>query len=283
VHYERAARYSIAYYGQLARARLGLKDIIIRPPPDLAQARMDVVRAIEILYAIGERDLIGDGLADLGERSMDTATLAALGEVAARHKDARAMVLLGKAALGRGLPLEHFAFPTVGIPDYRAIGPEVEPGVVYAIARQESGFNPRAISSGRAVGLMQVTPAAGRYVANKFGVPYDEKRLLNDLTYNVQLGAAAFGDLIKYYRGSYILSFAGYNAGRGRVKDWIAKYGDPRDPKIDPIDWIERIPFSETRNYVQRVLENLQVYRMRLGRGSKLLIEADLRRGARSN
>jgi soluble lytic murein transglycosylase len=282
-HYETAARYSTAYYGQLARARLGLKDIIIRPPPDPAQARMDVVRAIEILYAIGERDLIADGLADLGEGSMDTATLAALGEVAARHKDARAMVLLGKAALGRGLPLEHFAFPTFGIPDYRAIGPEVEPRVVYAIARQESSFNPRAISSAHAVGLMQVTPAAGRYVANKFGAPYDEKRLLNDLTYNVQLGAAALGDLIKYYRGSYILSFAGYNAGRGRVTDWIAKYGDPRDPKIDPIDWVERIPFSETRNYVQRVLENLQVYRVRFGGGAKLLIEADLRRGAKSN
>jgi soluble lytic murein transglycosylase len=81
----------------------------------------------------------------------------------------------------------------------------------------------------------------------------------------VQLGAAELGDLIKYYRGSYILSFAGYNAGRGRVKDWIAKYGDPRDPKIDPIDWVERIPIPETRNYVQRVLENLQVYRVRLG------------------
>ena len=120
---------------------------------------------------------------------------------------------------------------------------------------------------------MQVTPAAGRSVAKKFGVPYDEKRLLDDQTYNVQLGAAELGDLIKYYRGSYILAFAGYNAGRGRVKEWIAKYGDPRDSKIDPIDWVERIPFSETRNYVQRVLENLQVYRLRLS-GSKLLISS---------
>jgi peptidoglycan lytic transglycosylase len=282
-YYESAAGYSTAYYGQLARARLGLKDIVIRPPPDPAQAQMDVVRTIEILYAIGERDLIAEGVADLGEPSMNTATLAALGDVAARHKDARAMVLLGRAALARGLPFEQFAFPTVGIPEYRAIGPGVEPGIVYAIARQESSFNPRAISSARALGLMQVTPAAGRSVANKFGVPYDEKRLLDDQTYNVQLGAAELGDLIKYYRGSYILAFVGYNAGRGRVKDWIAKYGDPRDPKIDPIDWVERIPFSETRNYVQRVLENLQVYRVRLGAGSKLLIEADLRRGARSN
>jgi soluble lytic murein transglycosylase len=282
-HYETAARYSTTYYGQIAGARLGLKEIVVRPPPDPASARTEVARAIEILYAIGERDLIASGLAELGERSTDLATLAAVGEVTARHKDARAMLLLGKAALGRGLPLEHFAFPTIGIPDYRAIGPEVEPAIVYAIARQESTFNPRIISSARAMGLMQVTPAAGRYVAKKFGVPYDENRLLSDQIYNVQLGAAELGDLVKDYRGSYILSFVGYNAGRGRVKDWIAKYGDPRDPKIDPIDWVERIPFSETRNYVQRVLENLQIYRVRFGGSSKLLIEADLRRGANSN
>ena len=133
------------------------------------------------------------------------------------------------------------------------------------------------------MGLMQVTPAAGRYVAKKFGAPYDEKRLLSDPIYNVQLGAAELGDLYGDYRGSHILTFVGYNAGRGRVRDWIAKYGDPRDPKVDPIDWVEQIPFSETRNYVQRVLENLQVYRVRFGGGSKLLIEADLRRGGASN
>ncbi len=222
-------------------------------------------------------------LADLGERLTDTAVLAALGEVTARHKDARGMLLLGKSALGRGQPLEHYAFPTLGIPEYRAIGPAIEPAVVYAIARQESTFNPKTISSARAMGLMQVTPAAGRYVAKKFGAPYDEKRLLSDQTYNVQLGAAELGDLYADYRGSHILTFAGYNAGRGRVRDWIARYGDPRDPKVDPIDWVEQIPFSETRNYVQRVLENLQVYRVRFGGGSKLLIEADLRRGAKAN
>jgi soluble lytic murein transglycosylase len=93
------------------------------------------------------------------------------------------------------------------------------------------------------------------------------------------MGAAELGGLIVDYRGSYILAFAGYNAGRGRVKEWFARFGDPRDPKIDPIDWVERIPFAETRNYVQRVMENLQVYRVRFDGGSKLLIEADLRRG----
>jgi soluble lytic murein transglycosylase len=284
-HYEAAARYSTAYYGQIARARLGHKDIVLRPPPEPAsdkrEARLDVVRAIELLYAIDERDLVAGSLADLGERSTDDAVgLAAIAEVAARHHDARAMVLLGKAALGRGLPLDHYAFPAIGIPEYRAIGPAIEPAVVYAIARQESTFNPRTVSSARAMGLMQVTPEAGRYVSKKFGVSFDEKRLLSDQIYNVQLGAAELGDLYADYRGSHILTFAGYNAGRGRVKEWIAKYGDPRDPKVDPIDWVERIPFSETRNYVQRVLENLQVYRVRFGGGSRLLIEADLRRGA---
>ena len=282
-HYESAAGYSTAYYGQLARARLGLKDLVIRPPPDPAQAQMDVVRAIEIVYAIGERDLIAGGLAELGERSADLATLAAIGEFAARQKDARAMVLLARAALERGHPFEQFAFPTAGVPEYRAIGPGVEPGIVYAVARQESGFNPRAISSAGAVGLMQMTPATARSVAAKFRTAYDEKRLRDDETYNAQLGAAELGDLIKYYRGSYVLAFAGYNAGRGRVNEWIVKYGDPRNPKVDPIDWVERIPLSETRNYLQRVLENLQVYRMRLGPSSKLSIEADLRRGVRSN
>ena len=86
--------------------------------------------------------------------------------------------------------------------------------------------------------------------------------------------------LIQTYNGSYIMTFAGYNAGRGRVRQWIAAYGDPRDPKVDPVDWVERIPLAETRNYVERIMENLQVYRARFGGGNKLLIEADLKRGA---
>jgi soluble lytic murein transglycosylase len=127
---------------------------------------------------------------------------------------------------------------------------------------------------------MQVTPEAGRETAKKFGVTYDWKRLQSDSVYNVQMGAAELGDRLEGYRGSYILTFAGYNAGPGRVREWLARYGDPRDPKVDPVDWVERIPFSETRNYVERVLENLQVYRVRLGGGPRLMIEADLHRGA---
>jgi soluble lytic murein transglycosylase len=172
------------------------------------------------------------------------------------------------------------AFPTIGIPEYTPIGPEVEPAIVFSIARQESQFNPRVVSSANAMGLMQVTPAAGKHIAQKFKAQFDQKRLLNDPVYNVQFGAAELGDVISGYRGSYILAFAAYNAGRGRVREWIERYGDPRDPKIDPVDWVERIPFSETRNYVQRILENVQCYRVRFGGSTRLLIEADLRRGA---
>jgi len=278
-HYQAAAQYSTAYYGQLAAARLGSQTIVLRSPP-ARPANLEVVRAIELLYATGHGDLVAGAVADLGDRSSDAAGLAAIGEVAGRHQDARAMLLLGKAALGRGHPLEQYAFPTIGMPSYKAVGPEVEPALVYSIARQESTFNQKTVSSAKAMGLMQVTPAAGKYVAKKFNVTYNEKRLLSDPVYNVQLGAAELGDLIKDFRGSYILSFVGYNAGRGRIRDWVARYGDPRDPKVDPVDWVERIPFSETRNYVQRVMENMQVYRVRFGGGQKLMIEADLRRGA---
>ncbi|MGB7256496.1 MAG: transglycosylase SLT domain-containing protein, partial [Pseudolabrys sp.] len=97
--------------------------------------------------------------------------------------------------------------------------------------------------------------------------------------YNMQMGAAELGGLLTGYTGSYILPFAGYNAGRGRVRQWIAAYGDPRDPNVDPVDWVERIPLSETRNYVERIMENLQIYRARFGGGSKLSIEADIKRG----
>ena len=130
------------------------------------------------------------------------------------------------------------------------------------------------------MGLMQVTPEAAIDTAKKFKAVYNRARLLNDPVYNMQMGAAELSNLLTGYNGSYILTFAGYNAGRGRVRQWIAAYGDPRDPKVDPVDWVERIPISETRNYVERIMENLQVYRARFGGGSKLMIEADLKRGA---
>ena len=145
------------------------------------------------------------------------------------------------------------------------------------MARTESAFDQRDKSPANAVGLMQVTPEAGRDTAKRFGVSYDWDRMVSDPVYNTQMGAAELSALLSEYKGSHIMTFAGYNAGRGRVRDWVKAYGDPRDPNVDAIDWVERIPFSETRNYVQRVMENVQVYRVRFDTGTAVVAKSDQR------
>jgi len=283
--YTRAAEQSTSYYGQLARAKLGLPQLDISGSLSSrarGSDRLEIVRAVQLLYALNEKEIAIPIFADIGENGDPEAVLG-LSELASQNKDARGMLLVGKAALNRGLPFDHYAYPTMGIPSYRPVGPEVEPAVVYAIARQESAFNPAVVSPAQAYGLMQVTPSAAQYVAKRHGATYDLARLKNDSTYNAALGAAELGGLLEDYRGSYIMTFAGYNAGRGSVRKWIERYGDPRDPNVDAVDWVESIPFAETRNYVQRIMENLQVYRTRFGGSQKLQIDADLHRGRGSS
>jgi peptidoglycan lytic transglycosylase len=278
--YASAAEQSTSYYGQLARARLGLPQLQLNEAPrPHGVERLEIVRAVQLLFDLDERDLAIPILADVGENG-DPDAITGLGELTARHGYARGMILVGKAALNRGLPFEHYAYPIVGIPHYSPIGPDVEKSVMFAIARQESMFNPGDVSPAQAYGLMQVTPDAGRYVCKRAGVPFDLARMKSDPAYNAALGAAELGGLMEDFRGSYIMTFAAYNAGRGSLKKWVDRYGDPRDPKVDAVDWVELIPFSETRNYVQRIMENLQVYRARFGGGTRLQIEADLHRGA---
>lgn len=279
--YQAAAVHSTSYYGQLARAKLHLPQLSLagKPATPRGAARLEVVRAVELLYALDEGNYIIPIMSDMGENA-DPDALAALCDLAERNNDPRGMLIAGKAALNRGLPFDHYAYPVNGIPPYRNLGPQVEKAIVFAIARQESAFNPTVVSPANAYGLMQVTPGAAKYVTKKYGGTYDLARLKGDPPYNAMLGAAELGGLIEDYRGSYIMTFAGYNAGRGSVRKWVARYGDPRDASIDAVDWVELIPFSETRNYVQRVMENLQVYRARFGGSHQLLIEADLRRGA---
>lgn len=280
--YARAAEQSTSYYGQLARAKLGLPQIELNSQPRGRGAeRLEIVRAAQLLYELDEREMAVPMLADMGENG-DPEALTGLGELTQRYSDARGMLLVGKAALNRGLPFDFYAYPVNGIPQFTPIGPEVERSIVYAIARQESAFNPSVVSPAQAYGLMQVTPDAARYVCKRHGATYDLGRLKNDSAYNATLGSAELGGLLEDYRGSYIMTFAAYNAGRGSVKKWVDRYGDPRDPKVDAVDWVELIPFSETRNYVQRIMENLQVYRARFGGGTRLQIEADLRRGTGS-
>src|SRR5262249_1649115 len=158
------------------------------------------------------------------------------------------------------------------------IAPSIENAMLFAVIRQESAFDPSDWSQAQAMGLMQVTPEAGRDTCKRFNCTYDFKRLRSDSPYNLQVGAAEIAGVLQDYRGNPLRGLAAGTAGRGRGQEWMAKYGDPRAPKVDPVDWVERIPFMETRNYVQRVMENLQVYRVRFGNEAPLAVDSDLLR-----
>ncbi|SFE84412.1 transglycosylase SLT domain-containing protein [Methylobacterium sp. 13MFTsu3.1M2] len=287
--YERAALQPIAYYGQVARARLGQTSLPLRAPADLEGAERQAfdgrlsIRALRLLGEAGIKELALPLYIDAARDLSDPRELQALGDLATDMKDARALVAIGKLAVQRGLPLDAHAYPTIGIPTYETFTavPQVERAMVYAIARQESQFDPRAQSGVGARGLMQMMPATAQRTARRVSTAFDVDRLTSDPAYCARLGQAHLGELMEDWRGSYVLAFASYNAGGGNVKKWIDAYGDPRKGDVDVIDWVERIPFTETRNYVQRVMENLQVYRSRLDSRSALLIEGDLHRGAR--
>lgn len=277
----KAAEQPIAYYGQLARAKLGLAGLPLRSSAAAGLEALPGHRGVRLLYRIGERDLATAMLNDLAQRLHTTEALEAVAAIARREADARALVGIGKAALQRGFPLDMAAYPTNGIPEFDVLGDPMERAIVHAIARQESAFEPTAMSHAGARGLMQMMPATARETARRAGLPFDWQKLGQDPLYAARMGAAHLNDLLKEWRGSYILSFAAYNAGSPNVKKWIAAYGDPRDPEVDAVDWVERIPFSETRNYVQRVMENLQVYRERLNQRTAYLIDYDLKRGGK--
>jgi soluble lytic murein transglycosylase len=170
-------------------------------------------------------------------------------------------VIGSKRAHKEEVPPLALAYPTLPV----AGANRPEPPLVLALTRQESVFDPEAVSRSDARGLMQLKPTTAKEVATSLGVPFSADRLTLDAAYNIRLGSAYMTKLLDRFGGSYVLAIAGYNAGPNRVRQWVETYGDPRDPRVDVVDWIERIPFNETRNYVQRVLENLQVYRVRLG------------------
>ncbi|QUS41201.1 lytic transglycosylase domain-containing protein [Tardiphaga alba] len=280
-HYTLAAQHGTTYYGQLACARIGCRNTKVRAAPTLTPAQRatfanrELVRAVEILYGSGNRRLVVPFVGDL-HRSNDTALLAMVAESARQHRDPGAMLAVGRSALNRGLAFDSYAFPATGLPDFAPIGARTDKSLVYAITRTESAFNPRITSGAMATGYMQVTPAAGQTLARRMGFTFNNKRLHEDPAYNLQLGSAEIANLLSDYDGNHVLAFVGYNAGRGRVRQWIERYGDPRQANVDVVDWVERIPYAETRNYVQRVLENLQVYRSRFG-NPELAIEAHMR------
>jgi soluble lytic murein transglycosylase len=187
---------------------------------------------------------------------------------------------VAKRGLQKNVPIYDVAYPTISLPVYRGNGTSPESALVMGLTRQESEFDPEAMSGAGARGLMQMMPATAKLTARKHGLPFGDKTQLFTPSVNLQLGMAHVSDLLESFGGSYVLSIASYNAGAGRANQWMSTYGDPRATNADVVDWIERIPFNETRNYVQRVLENTQVYRNILaGRDTPLVIAGDLKRG----
>ena len=217
---------------------------------------------------------------DLADRLTDADELALLAWRAEKRGDNTLALQIGKLAHVRGLEVDTVSWPIGAIPDKARIG-DTGRALAYAIARQESAFNVSAVSPANAKGLLQLLPGTAKMMAKKTGLKYSSKKLVTDPAYNATLGSAYLSEQLDTFGNSYILTFAGYNAGPGRVKEWIGTYGDPRGKPIEEVvDWVERIPFTETRNYVQRVMENYQVYKARIAR-SNLDIVGDLRFGRR--
>lgn len=288
-HFREAGKYPYSYYGQLA-LQSGGRDAVdmslaMAPAPTAAEVETflnrDAVIAIAVVRAAGYETLAPLFFYQLARTLKSPAETALLGELARAIDQPYASVRLGLIAFNRGLPTAEYAFPVGLLPDYKEINGSVESAFLHALSRQESEFNPKAQSPVGARGLMQLMPQTAKAVARQFKVRYRLSKLTSDPSYNLMLGVAHLADLIDSYDGSYILTLVAYNAGGGRVSEWIEKFGDPRDPRVDPIDWVERIPFTETREYVQKILTTAQIYRSRLAGPAKALrLVQDLHRGS---
>ena len=268
--YSAAAEHATSFYGQLAAERIG-RDLgralsAKGPSPEPNRLPSATVRATRLLHAAGEEARTYSFLLSLALGQQDGGGLAAAGQLALDLNRPEAAVRIGKIAAGRGHVIMDIYFPVTEIAARR--GP-IEPALALAIARQESEFNPRAVSPAGARGLMQLMPATATRVARDLGIRHSTALLTEDPEHNARLGKAYLATRLERYRGAAILAAAAYNAGAGRVDEWIERFGDPRDPRVDAIDWIETIPFTETRNYVQRVMESLHIYRARLGQSPR--------------
>jgi soluble lytic murein transglycosylase len=267
--YEEAARYPTAFYGQLAMAKLGRSTAQISYPEPTSTDRAQFSRRMEVaaishLEAAGQDQRATPFYFDLAYKLNSTGELAMLAVMAENRGDNHLSLKVGKIAASRGLDIGALAHPLGAIPSGADISGAGK-ALAYAIARQESEFNTGAVSNAGARGLLQLMPGTAKKMARKAGLSYAPQKLTSDAAYNATLGSTYLEEQLKRFDGSYVLTFAGYNAGPNRAAEWVDRYGDPRGKPVDEVvDWVERIPYTETRNYVQRVMENYQVYKMRI-------------------
>jgi len=266
--YTAAARFKTTFYGQLANRQLGLTPTVTfagMPVPDAdahaAFTARDLVQAIRVLGELGEGKLQKRFFSRLSTLAVSGTDYTLAAELAQQQGRPDLAVRIAKAAVADGILLLDHLYPFPALPE----GSSPEQALVLAVVRQESAFYTGALSGAGAHGLMQILPRTARNMARRMKVRFNRKKLRADPEYNMLLGRAYLTDLTERYSGSYVLALAAYNAGPSRANSWIRTFGDPRDPDVDPIDWIESIPFDETRNYIQRILEGLVIYRQQLG------------------
>jgi soluble lytic murein transglycosylase len=285
----RAARFTTSYYGQLAYLHLSPgatlrlpREPAGKPKKEKAFEGRELVRVVRFLREMGEEDRIRPFISTLVRENKSPEWRRLIAGLAKRNGRPDLGIYIAKQYALDGRQMIGTAYPAL-IPPPPSPGnrgkPAVEIPLILATIRQESGFYTGAKSGKGARGLMQLMPYTAAQTARKLRLPYSRARLNRDANYNLLLGKSYMAELMKKFDGSYVLALGAYNAGPVRVKYWIRKNGDPRKGDVDVIDWIEKIPFGETRNYVQRVLENLQIYRLRLAETKvALTLENDLRR-----
>jgi len=281
--YQFAAHYQTSFYGQLAAEHIGAP-----PDPTLAERKTfpdwrratfvndSRIRAALLLH-YAKQPKMAEQFVRRSAVGLDRAGVEQLAGLMLETNQPGIAVRLAKKRARDGVVLPEFYFPVTGLAKAKI---KVAPEVALSIARRESELDPLTISPAGARGLMQIMPKTARKVARKLGIRYSRDRLTSDWRYNARLASAYLAQQLADFGGSYILAFAAYNAGPKRARKWVKLYGDPRRDKADQIDWIEHIPFRETRNYVMRVTESLFVYRARIsGRVPKLRLSKDLKRG----
>jgi soluble lytic murein transglycosylase len=264
-YFEQAARHPELFYGQLALERLGrpvpapLNVAAYVPTPNDRDAfqRRDLVEAVRLLGQMGsweDQSVFVRALAEQAESERDRVLTAELSRQINRPDLG---VWLARNARNAGSPFYVRAgYPEISIPPAQS----QYWSLAHGITRQESSFDRAAVSHAGARGMMQLMPGTARETTGKLGLAYDLGRLTRDPSYNIMLGSHYFARLMDQWGGYAPLAVASYNAGAGNVRKWIREYGDPRTPGVDIVRWIEDIPFTETRGYVQRVLENAVVY-----------------------
>lgn len=285
-YYAEASAYTNTYYGQLAAEKLGGRLSQLTLPIETDTSAMSAsfaadprVKAMHLLGEAGEERYFSNFSFHMDDVLNDERELSMLSQLAKNYGYMRPSLRAAKQAARLQSMLTDSGYPLID--EIEALPTDLNIPFVYAVARQESEFEFNVVSSAKAYGMMQMIDSTAKYTARKHRIPYSKSKLTADREYSAKLGALHLQDLLDMFDGSYILAAAAYNAGPHRSKTWIKAYGDPRTGDIDPIDWVESIPFSETRNYVQRVMENMQVYRARRnGNQSRNQIYQDLTQGA---